>query len=162
MSDSLQPQTVHGILQAIILECVAFPFRGSFQPRDQTQVSRTAGGFFTSWAAREAQCKKCRCYSEWDGKPLNSSQKRHYLTSLKGTLWLLCSDWREQGQRSRDWLESYENTDTSSQWFGPGWKQRQWEFTRLWIYSESRGNKIFWYRLYRKVRIWGWFLSFTA
>ena len=42
---------VHGILQARILEWVAFPFsRGSSQPRDQTQVSRIAGGFFTNWA----------------------------------------------------------------------------------------------------------------
>ena len=41
--------TVHGILQARILEWVAFPFsRGSSQPRDQTQVSCTAGVFFTS------------------------------------------------------------------------------------------------------------------
>ena len=41
--------TVHGILQARILEWVAFPFsRGSSQPRDQTQVSHIAGGFFTS------------------------------------------------------------------------------------------------------------------
>ena len=40
---------VHGILQARILEWVAFPFsRGSSQPKDQTQVSRIAGGFFTS------------------------------------------------------------------------------------------------------------------
>ena len=47
---------VHRILQARILEWVAFPFfRGSPQPRDQTQVSRIAGGFFTSWATREAQ-----------------------------------------------------------------------------------------------------------
>ena len=39
----------HGILQARILEWIAFPFsRGSFQPRHQTQVSRIAGGFFTS------------------------------------------------------------------------------------------------------------------
>ena len=46
--------TVHGILQARILEWIAFPFsRGSSQPRDQTQVSRIAGGFFTSWATRE-------------------------------------------------------------------------------------------------------------
>ena len=38
---------VHGILQARILEWVAFPFsRGSSQPRDWTQVSRIAGGFF--------------------------------------------------------------------------------------------------------------------
>ena len=47
--------TVHGILQARILEWVAFPFsRASSQPRDQTQVSCIAGGFFTNWATREA------------------------------------------------------------------------------------------------------------
>ena len=47
--------TVHGILQARILEWVAFTFsRGSSQCRDQTQVSHIAGGFFTSWATREA------------------------------------------------------------------------------------------------------------
>ena len=59
MSDSLWPHalhTIHGILQASILEWVAFPFsRGSSQPRDQTQVSRIAGEFFTIWATREAQ-----------------------------------------------------------------------------------------------------------
>ena len=38
---------VHGILQARILVWVAFPFsRLSSQPRDWTQVSRIAGGFF--------------------------------------------------------------------------------------------------------------------
>ena len=43
--------TVHRILQARILEWVAFSFsRGSSQPRDQTQVSRITGGFFTSCA----------------------------------------------------------------------------------------------------------------
>ena len=48
--------TVRGILQARILEWVAFPFsRGSSQPRDQTQVSHIADEFFTSWATREAQ-----------------------------------------------------------------------------------------------------------
>ena len=41
--------TVHGILQARILEWVAFPLsRGSSQPRDRTQVSGIAGGFFIS------------------------------------------------------------------------------------------------------------------
>jgi len=40
-----------GILQARILEWVAFPFsRGSSQPGDQTQVSRIADRFFTNWA----------------------------------------------------------------------------------------------------------------
>ena len=38
--------TVHGILQARILEWLAFPFsRGSSQPRDLTQVSCIAGDF---------------------------------------------------------------------------------------------------------------------
>ena len=41
--------TVHGILQARILEWVSFPFsRGSSQPKDRTQVSRIVGRFFTS------------------------------------------------------------------------------------------------------------------
>ena len=46
VSDSLQ---LHGILQARILEWVAFPFsRGSSQHRDWTQVSHIAGGLFTN------------------------------------------------------------------------------------------------------------------
>ena len=57
-STSLRPHklyTVHGVIQARILEWVAVLFsRGSSQTRDQTQVSHTAGGFFTSWATREA------------------------------------------------------------------------------------------------------------
>ena len=41
--------TVHGIPQSRILEWVAFRFsRGSSQPRDRSQVSRIAGGSFTS------------------------------------------------------------------------------------------------------------------
>ena len=47
--DSLLKYTVRGILQARILEWVAFSFsRGSSQLRDRTQVSRIAGRFFTS------------------------------------------------------------------------------------------------------------------
>ena len=47
--------SVHGILQARTLECVAIPFsRGSSQPRDWTCVSSTAGRVFTVWATREA------------------------------------------------------------------------------------------------------------
>ena len=46
---------VHGILQARILKWIAIPFsRGSSQPRDWTQVSCIAGGFFTIWDTREA------------------------------------------------------------------------------------------------------------
>ena len=40
--------TVHEVLQTRILEWVALLFsRGSSEPRDRTQVSRIAGGFFT-------------------------------------------------------------------------------------------------------------------
>ena len=47
--------TVHGILQARILEWVAFPLsRGFSLTRDRTQVSHNAGRFFTSWPTRKA------------------------------------------------------------------------------------------------------------
>ena len=50
--------TVHGILQAWILQWVAVPLcKGSSQPRDRTHVSWMAGGFFINWATREAHVK---------------------------------------------------------------------------------------------------------
>ena len=46
--------SVHGILQARILEQVAMPSsRGSSRPRDRTWVSHIAGRFFTIWTTRE-------------------------------------------------------------------------------------------------------------
>ena len=45
--------SIHGILQARILECVAISFsRGSSQPTDWTWVSCVAGRLFTVWATR--------------------------------------------------------------------------------------------------------------
>ena len=61
VSDSLWPHgplgsSVHGILQAKILEWVAIPFsRESSQPRHWTWVSCNAGRFFTIWATRGIQ-----------------------------------------------------------------------------------------------------------
>ena len=53
---------VHGILQARILERVVISFsRGSSQPRDWTQVSLIASGFFTIWATRET-LKHLQCF----------------------------------------------------------------------------------------------------
>ena len=47
--------SVHGILQARILEQVAIPFsRVSSWPRDRTQVSCVADRFFTIWTTKEA------------------------------------------------------------------------------------------------------------
>ena len=58
--------TVHGILQARILDWVAIPFsRGSSQPRDWSKVSCIVGRFFNSWATREAQ-------EYWSGYPFPS------------------------------------------------------------------------------------------
>ena len=46
--------SVHGILQARILEWVAISFsRDSSQLKDQTWVSHTAGRFFTIWGTRD-------------------------------------------------------------------------------------------------------------
>ena len=51
--------TVHGIPQARILEWVAYPFSSkSSQPRNPTQVSCTADGFFTNWAIKKAPISK--------------------------------------------------------------------------------------------------------
>ena len=53
---SAQGNPIHGILQARILEWVAFPFsRGSSLPRDWTQVTQIVGRFFTSWVTRKGQ-----------------------------------------------------------------------------------------------------------
>ena len=48
--DCSQPDSsVHGILQARILEWVAISFsKGPFRPRDRTLISYSAGGFFTA------------------------------------------------------------------------------------------------------------------
>ena len=46
--------SVHGILQARILEWIAISFsRGSSWPKDQTPVSRIGGRCFNLWATRE-------------------------------------------------------------------------------------------------------------
>ena len=67
------PWTVHGILQARLLEWVAVPCsRGPSQPRDQTQVSRISGGFFTCWVTWEVStkiiyqyCVLEKCFTSW-------------------------------------------------------------------------------------------------
>ena len=66
VSNSLWPHgqpgsSVHGVLQARILEWIAMPSsRGSSWPRDGTCISCVfciEGGFFTHWATREAHMR---------------------------------------------------------------------------------------------------------
>ena len=55
MDCSLPGSSIHGILQARILEWVAISFsRGSSWPRDGTQVSRIAGRHFNLWATTQS------------------------------------------------------------------------------------------------------------
>ena len=56
MDCSLPGSSVHGILQARILEWASIPFsRGSSQPRARTQVFCITSRFFTIWVTSEAQ-----------------------------------------------------------------------------------------------------------
>ena len=61
--------SIHGILQARVLEWVAISFsRGSSRPRDWTQVSCIVGRRFTIWATREVLASmwdECNCVVVW-------------------------------------------------------------------------------------------------
>ena len=73
--DSLQPvdcsppsSSIHGILQARILEWVAISFsRGSSWPRDRTWVSHIGGRCFNLWAMHGLICREhhVKCQAEW-------------------------------------------------------------------------------------------------
>ena len=59
---NLLVSSVHGVLQARILEWVAIPFsRGSLQSRYRIRVSCITGGFFTIWTTKEALQKEEPC-----------------------------------------------------------------------------------------------------
>ena len=69
MNYSPPGSSVHGILQARILEKAVMPSnRWSSQPRDQTQVSPIAGRFLIIWATRQAlpTCRKVLNSLTWD------------------------------------------------------------------------------------------------
>ena len=98
--------TVHGILQARILEWVAFPFSSrSSPPRNQTGVSCIAGGFFTNWALREAQSHSLRIFIDHDAV-------------RSGTLWSVLS--------TTSFLHEYH------QWSLGLWELR-WVASKVWL-----------------------------
>ena len=111
MSYILPFHTVHGVLQARILEWVAFPFsRGSSQHRDRTQVSRVAGGFFTSWAIREA---------------ISSSD---HLSSVKPVTALLCLGTPAGTSAASSRNHQHKSTKTLKTW-------RWWDTKRILVSS---------------------------
>ena len=84
MDCSLPGSSVHGIFQARILEWVAIPFsRGSYQSRDQTQVSCTGGGFLTIWATRDTLKALV--------KALVKAKKKKKKDTLSDNLWYFSS-----------------------------------------------------------------------
>ena len=91
--------TVHGILQARILEGVAFPFsRGSFQPRDQTHVSCIAGGFLPAESPGKPK------NTEWVAFPFSRSSQPRYQTRVPYIAGGFFTNWAirevpEQGQK---------------------------------------------------------------
>ena len=66
MDHSPPGSSVHWILQARMLEWVAYPFsRGTSRPRNQTGVSCIADEFFTSWVTQEAWHKVVSKEQHW-------------------------------------------------------------------------------------------------
>ena len=127
---SLPGSSVHGILQARVLEWVAFPFsRGSSPPRDRTQVSRIAGGFFTRWATREAWTELiCIFMKRLEQKIL------HRIRAVSGVQVLV--DWSKEGHYHSSVLHQGGGLSTS-------WSQRYiimyipWGGTRTLLYHRT-------------------------
>ena len=77
--------SVHGILEARILEWVAISFpRGSSQPRDRTQVSRIAGRRFNLWATRE-ECNEIKRVLNGNLSSDPSTENKPTAQLLRGT-----------------------------------------------------------------------------
>ena len=107
--------SVHGILQARMLEWAAIPFsRGSSQPREWTQVSRMAGRFFTVWATwkpfePQPHVKQYEARNKSGILPALSSNSSHRVKqTLNGSLqakWTKKFNGAFQAKFSRNWNE---------------------------------------------------------
>ena len=133
--------TVHGILQARILEWVAFPFsRVHSQPRDQTQVSqvsRIAGRFFTSWATGKPKdteghslsFRRLRLRKRRSGFPGGASGKKKTKKQKKKTKKPAC--------QCRTWKRHGFNP-----WIGKIPWRRAWQHTPVFLPGEFHGQRI--------------------
>ena len=126
--------TVHGILQARILQWVAFPFsRETSQPRNRSQVSHIAGGFFTSWAwtVKKAERRRIHAFELWRWRRLLRfpwTARRSNQSILKKSV--LNIHWK-------DWCWSW-NSNISTTWYEElmHWK-RPWCWERLKVGGEG-------------------------
>ena len=120
--------SAHGISQARILECVSISFsRGSFPPRDRTQVSCIAGRFFNNWATREEGGDICIyivdphcCTVETNAVSYSNytliEKKKRFHVSTAGSMHS-ASDWGNKiphaarhGQKKKNWEECLPHT----------------------------------------------------
>ena len=112
MDCSPPDSSVHRILQARILEWVAMPSsRRSSQPRDWTQVSHIAGGFFIVWATWEAQE-----YLEWVAYPFSRgfswSRDRTGVSCIAGRFFTSWATRKEIKEELKKWR------NVSCSWIG--------------------------------------------
>ena len=120
MSNSLWPMdcsppgySVHGIIQAQILEWVAIPFsRGSSQASDWTWVSCIAGSFFTIWTARGAPFNEQKWFIN---EPLGKlSQDITTGLTERGDAWREVTIWRtERRAQGRNEIKDVLNEETT-------------------------------------------------
>ena len=124
MSDSYKPMvcdplgsSVHGTLQARTLEWASISFsRGSSQPRNWTQVSCTAGRFFTHWATGVGLMLKLKLqYFGHLMQRTDSLEKTLMLGKIEGG--------RRRGQQRMRWLALATPTQWRWIWvnFGSWW-----------------------------------------
>ena len=138
LSDSLWPHdyslpgsSIHGILQARILEWVVILFsRRSSWPRERSQIFCSAGRFFTAWDTKEALFEKVAYWSEKAMAPHSST-----------LAWKI--PWTEepgglQSMRSlgvdHDWASSL-SLFTFMHW------RRKWQPTPVFLPGESQGQR---------------------
>ena len=131
MDCSLPGSSVHGILQARILEWAAIPFfRESSWPRDWTYASCIAGGFFTIWATRETlrKCDACMYMLEKAMAPHSST-----------LAWKI--PWMEEpgGPQSMGLLRVGQDLATLLSLFTFLHWRRQWQPTPVFLPGESQG-----------------------
>ena len=79
MACSLPGSSIHGILQARLLQRVAISFsKGSSQPRDQTRVSQIGGRCFNLWATREDYCKFIKSVISAQNKQMDHEHSKKF------------------------------------------------------------------------------------
>ena len=132
MDCSLPGSSIHGIVQARILEWVAIFFsRGSSQTRDQTEVSFIAGSRFTLWATREApkysRCSINICWmNEW------MRMKRWWSKEL-WEINFICSHWEEPAPWRQNW--------TRDSALDPSLLGKPWTLVTDWLFHVLVGRQ---------------------